>query len=144
MTVLVIALSSPPGPVSAPPALAGLPDQLPGDFELVDLTTVLDINRRRRSWPLHRDSTMAPQPRQFRSSCDLIGPDTPGPIRPFTLLIATVPQAGAGADQFGRVRCHRHSALPRGCCWNRYHDSGAGSVVGEFGDHRGECPNLAS
>ncbi|QIV80653.1 hypothetical protein EXE63_06940 [Mycolicibacterium frederiksbergense] len=29
---------------------------------------------------------MAPQPRQFRSSRDLSGPDTPGPIRPFTPL----------------------------------------------------------
>ncbi|MEK0471222.1 hypothetical protein OSH38_24395, partial [Mycobacterium ulcerans] len=36
--------------------------------------------------PHLRGFVMAAQPRQSWSSCDLSGPDTPGPIRPLTPL----------------------------------------------------------
>ncbi|MEK0471280.1 hypothetical protein OSI55_25060, partial [Mycobacterium ulcerans] len=50
--------------------------------------------------PHLRGFVMAAQPRQSWSSCDLSGPDTPGPIRPLTPLPRQSPKPpGPNLDQ---------------------------------------------
>ncbi|PVA16417.1 hypothetical protein DDJ61_07805 [Mycobacteroides abscessus] len=80
---------------------------------------------------------MAPQPRQFRSSCDLSGPDTPGPIRPFTPLPRQShghprrgergrTSAGVCADHVAQVRMPVGTARPS-TWWFRFHRHRASS-----------------